>query len=193
MNLINIKNNGEFFYTTPDTSLNRDSKDYFCPDFADEFAVVCFYYVRIEKNAKAVTEKFANRYISGFGYGIKLEALGIGGSQNPYVEFMASALDNTTYISPILSKEQFAGIKPVLKIDNTDVAVNNGMLAEFVLNNYPKAVSNITNISTLRSGDIIIFESEPCNKQRTLITRGCAKNKEIMKISFGEIDITFNW
>lgn len=193
MNLITIKNNGEFFYTTPDTSLNRDSKDYFCPEYADEFAVVCFYYVRIEKNAKAVTEKYANRYISGFGYGIKMEAVNIGGKDNPYRYSMASALDNTIYISRCITQEEFAGLRPDLKINNINIKQNNIIPVESVINSYQKVIANITNISTLRSGDIILFEADTKNNHRHCIKRDKKREESNSNISFGDIDITINW
>lgn len=194
MNLITVKSNGEFFYMTPDTSLNRDSKDYFCPEFVNELAVVCFYYVRIEKNAKAVAERYAERYVSGFGYGIKLKACNLRGELNPYKEFMASALDNTTYISPCLQKDDFVSIQPALTINNAQIETANKESIEMVINGYPKAVANITSISTLRSGDIIIFDTDFCNTQKTYLKRdGQNQQVEDSKISFGDIDITVYW
>lgn len=193
MNLITIKDNGEFFYTTPDTSLNRDSKDYFCPESIDKFAVVCFYYVRIEKNAKAVTEKYANRYISGFGYGIKMEAVNIGGEDNPYMYSMSSALDNTAYISPCITQEEFTGLKPNFKIDNIDIAPNDIISAGSVISSYQKVIANITSISTLRSGDIILFEADTKDNHKHFIKRDKKQEGCYSKISFGDIKITINW
>ena len=193
MNLITIKDNGKFFYMTPDTSLNRDSNDYFCPEFVDEFTVVCFYYVRIEKNAKAVEEKFASRYISGFGYGIKLEAYNLRGEPNPFGEFMSSALDNTVYISPRISQEEFGSVKPTLKIDNTGIELCNGNAIEEIMSNYQKVIANITSISTLRSGDIILFEQNYYNTKRVCIAKKPGLLDDSTKISFGDIGITLNW
>lgn len=194
MNLITVKSNGEFFYMTPDTSLNRDSKDYFCPEFVEEFAVVCFCYVRIEKNAKAVAERYAERYISGFGYGIKLKALNLRGEFNPYKDFMTSALDNTTYISPCLRQDDFASIQPSLTIDGTHIEKVDCKTVERVINDYPKAIANITSVSTLRSGDIIIFETDLYNTQKAYLKRDKSNTQaESSKISFGEIDVTVYW
>ncbi len=192
MNLITVKNNGKFFYTTPDTSLNRDSKDYFCPESIDEFAVVCFYYVRIEKNAKAIAEKYANRYISGFGYGIKIEAVNIGGEDNPYMYSMSSALDNTAYISPCVTQEEFTGLKPDLKIDDY-IEPSIIISAESVIKSYPKVIANITSISTLRSGDIILFEADTKVSHKHFIKRDKKQEGCSSKISFGDIKITINW
>lgn len=192
MNLITVKNNGKFFYTTPDTSLNRDSKDYFCPESIDEFAVVCFYYVRIEKNAKAIAEKYANRYISGFGYGIKMEAVNIGGEDNPYMYSMSSALDNTAYISPCVTQEEFTGLKPDLKIDDY-IEPSIIISAESVIKSYPKVIANITSISTLRSGDIILFEADTKVSHKHFIKRDKKQEGCSSKISFGDIKITINW
>jgi len=196
VNLVTIEGNGESFFMTPDTSINRDGKDYFCPEFADEFAVACFLYVRIAKNAKSVGERYAARYISGFGYGIRLEACNMGGNGVQYGDFLSVALDNTAYISPLLTQEEFVSIQPSLKIGNTNIGAIDQSDITKVLNDYQKVIANITRVSTLRSGDIILFETDLYNGEKPRLHR-CESNMAPngnagIEITFGEIDIRFN-
>ncbi len=196
VNLVTIKGNGESFFMTPDTSINRDGKDYFCPEFADEFAAACFLYVRIAKNAKSVGEKYAARYISGFGYGVRLEACNIPDNGAQYRDFISVAFDNTAYISPLFTQEEFVSIRPTLKIGNTNMgAIDQSDIAK-VIDDYQKVIANITRISTLRSGDMLLFETDVYNREKPCLSRCISnmgtKGNAIIEITFGDIDIRFN-
>ena len=49
MNIITVPYGSENFYCRPDTSLNRDSNDYFCPDGVTELAASVFIYAKAIK------------------------------------------------------------------------------------------------------------------------------------------------
>ena len=75
MNIITIPYSSGNFYVRPDTSLNRDSNDYFCPEEVTELAAAVFIYAKAIKAGKCVSAKFAGRYYSSIGKGVQLVSL----------------------------------------------------------------------------------------------------------------------
>lgn len=99
MNIFTIPYSGKGFYVRPDTSLNKDSNDYFCPDTVTELAAAVFIYARAIKAGKSVSSKFAPRYYNVIGTGIHLSAPGLVEEGNPASWWLANSLDNSTFIS----------------------------------------------------------------------------------------------
>lgn len=97
MNIITVPYGSKGFYVRPDTSLNKDSNDYFCPEEITGLAAAVFIYARAAKAGKCVASKFAGRYYSVVGKGIHLSApeLEAGSPENWW---MAHSLDSSTFI-----------------------------------------------------------------------------------------------
>jgi len=71
MNIIVVRADGSF-YTRPDTTLERDSKDFYLPDDLSKVTSRTCTYVKIIKAGKAVPERFASRYFDSVGRGVLL-------------------------------------------------------------------------------------------------------------------------
>lgn len=71
MNIIVVRPDGTF-YTRPDTTLERDPKDFYLPDDLSSVTAQPCTYVRIIKAGKAVPERFATRYFDAVGRGVLL-------------------------------------------------------------------------------------------------------------------------
>ena len=99
MNIITVPYNSKGYFVRPDTSLNKDSNDYFCPDNITELAVASFIFVRASKAGKSVSAKFASRYYTTYGTGFRLWAPGMIDSSAPESWWMANSLDNSTFIT----------------------------------------------------------------------------------------------
>ena len=56
----------------PDTTLNHDNSDYYCPEGVTALRAVPCIYTHIDKAAKCVAERFAGRYFSKFAFGCLL-------------------------------------------------------------------------------------------------------------------------
>jgi hypothetical protein len=133
--IIQSYNNGNKFYLKPDTSLNRDCNNYFCPETIGSLSVSPFIYIRIERAGKSILEKFAERYYKSGGYGISLKAVSYTTGENTQRE-MSNLLDNSTFLSPIVT------------------GINN--LERSLFNN---ALAVISNYISVRTGDIIAIET----------------------------------
>lgn len=98
MNIITVPYGSKGFYSRPDTSLNRDSNDYFCPDGITALAAAVFIYARATKAGKSVAAKFAQRYYTAIGTGIHLSAPGLVCGFSPESWWLAHSLDNSTFL-----------------------------------------------------------------------------------------------
>ena len=69
MNIIVVKADGSF-YTRPDTTLEREPKDFYIPDDISSATARTCTYIKIIKAGKAVPKAFAHRYFDALGKGI---------------------------------------------------------------------------------------------------------------------------
>ncbi len=140
MNIITVPYGSEDFYSRPDTSLNRDSNDYFCPEQVTELAASVFIYAKAIKAGKCVSAKFAGRYYSVIGKGIQLIANNlIGNTQCSW--WTAHSLDNSTFIT---EAEKEASTVPQEYIEKINAAFE-----------------KISQLVSFRTGDYIAVGIEP--------------------------------
>lgn len=104
MNIITVPYGSKGFYARPDTSLNRDSNDYFCPEEATELAAAVFIYAKAAKAGKCVASKFAGRYYCVVGKGIHLSAPSFNDG-TPEGWWTANSLDSSTFITEEMPAE----------------------------------------------------------------------------------------
>ncbi len=99
MNIFTIPYGSKGFYCRPDTSLNKDSNDYFCPDSITELAAAVFIYARAAKAGKSVAAKFAPRYYNIVGKGVHFTAPQMINNDSPETWWTAHSLDNSTFLT----------------------------------------------------------------------------------------------
>ena len=110
------------FYVRPDTSLNRDSNDYFCPEEVTELAAAVFIYAKAIKAGKCVSAKFAGRYYNSIGKGVQLVANNLIGD-DPCNWWMAHSLDNTTFITSAEQPENMQMHRQHIKINEIFLSI----------------------------------------------------------------------
>ena len=98
MNIFTIPYGSKSFYCRPDTSLNKDSNDYFCPDSLTALAAAVFIYARAAKAGKSVAAKFAPRYYNIVGKGVHFSAPQMICNDAPETWWTAHSLDNSTFL-----------------------------------------------------------------------------------------------
>ncbi len=151
MNIFTIPYGSKGFYARPDTSLNRDSNDYFCPDSVTELAAAVFIFAKAAKAGKCVASKFAGRYYTVVGRGVHLIAPELMDG-TPEGWWLANSLDSTTFIT----EESNAADAAPEEIQ----AINN-------------AFERISGQVSFRTGDIIAIEIG----ERTVIPQGTPSYK----------------
>jgi len=132
MNIIVVRADGTF-YTRPDTTLERDPKDFYLPDDLSRVTARNCTYIKIIKAGKAVPERFAARYFDAVGRGVLL-----------YCSSEAPAVPELPYID--YSSYFFEPCTPV----------NNCLPGE--VSHLCKEIERITRHISVRFADIIAFE-----------------------------------
>lgn len=130
MNITVVRQDGTFT-TRPDTTLERESLDFYLPDGFTAARVRGCTFIRIIKAGKAVSTKFAERYFDSFGRGWLLECLTPEGESVDLVDG-SSFLPQEMQPSSLLPQEQTETVKT--------------------------AISRISRWVSVRIGDIIAFE-----------------------------------
>lgn len=138
MNIIIKKyDNDRLFYLKPDTSLNRDCNDYFCPETIKQLSVTPFIFTRINKAGKSIQDKFTERYYNAAGYGLSIGIVSYK-TNEPADPQMINLLDNSTYLSNL----------------SPEISEENRL-------QFSTAISQISKYVSLRSGDIVAVETGP--------------------------------
>ncbi|MBR5735590.1 MAG: hypothetical protein IKX60_02195 [Bacteroidales bacterium] len=73
MNIAVLRSSGKYCFR-PDTTLNREARDYYLPDGVEAVILTPCIYSRVVKAGKCISVKFAGRYVDNFGFGVLLDA-----------------------------------------------------------------------------------------------------------------------
>ncbi len=145
MNIIINTYGSRAYFIKPGASLNSGGNDYFCPGEINSITAVPFIWVRAEKSGKCVNEKFAPKYYTKGGYGVRLIVNSLI-NESPESWYIANSLDNSTYLSsPIELKDHSSeDFSPINKI-----------------------IENISKYTSFNTGDIIAYDLMPVNEAIT--------------------------
>jgi 2-keto-4-pentenoate hydratase/2-oxohepta-3-ene-1,7-dioic acid hydratase in catechol pathway len=143
-------------FMKPETSLLRDNKPFFLPDFSSQIDYETEIVLRISKMGKNVSEKFADRYYDAIGLGIDFTARDL---QN---EFKANgtpwelckAFDNSAPISQFLPKENFNLSNLNFSLNINGETVQRGNTKDMIFSP-EKIISFVSRFFTLKTGDLI--------------------------------------
>ena len=153
------------FYFKPDTTLNRDYTNLYLPHFIKRVEAKELFYIRIDRAGKGIAERYASRYFSKGNYALSI-------SIAPDI-FPNSAPSATQSAAPSATPSQAAcgtpNATPSAAIINGSVANSidysfYSMPAEKVedpqlIEQFCKYIAQITEIISLRTGDIIAIET----------------------------------
>ena len=145
------------FYFKPDTTLNRDYTNLYLPHFIKRVEAKELFYTRIDRAGKGIAERYASRYFSKGNYALSISIApdifpNAAPSQAPSAT--PSAAPNTTPSAAIINRSVANSIDysfysmPAEKIEDPQ------LIEEFC-----KYIAQITEIISLRTGDIIAIET----------------------------------
>lgn len=134
MNLIIFKSDGSY-YVRPDTTLEREARDFYIPHGCSEVCGCRCFYTRIIKAGKAVSEKFAARYFDSVGEGCLLYCDG-----EPWT-------DNSSLLKPEMRPLQANAAAVAGQPSDTELAAR-----------LTEALVAVTARTSVRIGDLLILE-----------------------------------
>ncbi|MCK9625933.1 MAG: hypothetical protein M0R23_05670 [Bacteroidales bacterium] len=178
MNIIVVPYNSDYYYIRPDTTLEKESKDYYCPDSISHISAAPCIYIKIIKAGKTVNNKFASRYFGLYGFGVFLYGENLI-CKNPLSFSVASSCDYTSILPTKMynfSTIEEYSFEFIINGENYSTFYANDFFVKFV----HEQISKISSMISLRIGDFIAFElSEkiPVQKDSTLLGK---KNQDLL-------------
>ena len=157
------------FYFKPDTTLNRDYTNLYLPHFIKRVAATELFYIRIDRAGKGIAERYASRYFSKGNYALSISiAPDIFPNATPS-QAPSAAPSATPSQAASAMPSQAASATPSAAIINRSVANSidysfYSMPAEKIedpqlIEEFCKYIAQITEIISLRTGDIIAIET----------------------------------
>ena len=138
------------FYFKPDTTLNRDYTNLYLPHFIKRVEAKELFYTRIDRAGKGIAERYASRYFTKGNY-----ALSISIAPDIFPNAAPSATPSQAPCAAIINRSVANSIDysfysmPAEKIEDPQL-----------IEQFCKYIAQITEIISLRTGDIIAIETE---------------------------------
>lgn len=157
------------FYFKPDTTLNRDYTNLYLPHFIKRVEAKELFYTRIDRAGKGIAERYASRYFTKGNYALSISiAPDIFPNAAPSATPSQAASATPSQASSAMPS-QAASATPSAAIINRSVANSidysfYSMPAEKIedsqlIEEFCKYIAQITEIISLRTGDIIAIET----------------------------------
>lgn len=144
-------------FLKPDTAVLKDNKPFYIPDFSSDIHYELEVVLKICREGKHISEKFAHKYYEELGLGIDFTARDIQTAHKakglPWE--LAKAFDHSAAISNFVPKTQIGDIYNLpfeLKINGeTRQSGNTG----HILFSFEKIIAFVSRYITLKKGDLI--------------------------------------
>ncbi|MEQ7799099.1 fumarylacetoacetate hydrolase family protein [Pedobacter sp. ASV1-7] len=144
-------------FLKPDTALLKDNKPFYIPDFSSDIHYELEVVLKICKEGKHISEKFAHKYYEEVGLGIDFTARDIQTAHKakglPWE--LAKAFDHSAAISNFIPKTEIENLYDLpfeLKINNETRQNGN---TRNILFSFEKIISFVSQYITLKKGDLI--------------------------------------
>lgn len=158
MNIIVKPYGRQLCYCRPDTTWERENKDYYVPECVDVIYWTPILFARVSKAGKCIKDKFVSRYYDAVGFGILLYC-------NDDETAYSSCLDHTSILpmplyNPVVLENE--SNKFVFSMNNADECVVMGKVTLM-----EEAICLASGRTSLRIGDMVAVEL----KERHMLRR----------------------
>jgi 2-keto-4-pentenoate hydratase/2-oxohepta-3-ene-1,7-dioic acid hydratase in catechol pathway len=144
-------------FMKPDTALLKDNKPFYHPDFSNDIHHEIEIVIKISKEGKHISEKFAGNYFEEIALGVDFTARDI---QSIHKEKglpweLAKAFDGSAPVSRFLPKAQFADLHNLnfkLNVNEQTRQLGN---TSFMLFSFDYIIAFVSQYITLKKGDLI--------------------------------------
>lgn len=191
MNIIVKTYGSSLCYCRPDTTWERENKDFYSPECVKELHWAPIVFARISKAGKCIGGKFASRYYDAFNFGALLYCHTSGSSDIAFT----SCADHTSLLpapmyNPVVMESE-ENIFEVRKngeniFSSRDIAIE-ASLKELI----EEAICTASQLTTLRIGDFIAVELAPvslmaasCDGEASLKATYCENELFDIKLIF---------
>lgn len=144
-------------FSKPESSLNRDGKPFFVPDFAERFDYETEIVVKINKLGKNIAERFAYRYYDELTVGIDFTARDL---QEKLKEKglpwdICKGFDGAAAIGEFVNKSELPDIQNLnFRLDVDGQTAQTGWTGDMIFT-IDQIISYVSKFFTLKTGDLI--------------------------------------
>ncbi len=157
MNIV-IKREEGGIYCRPDTTLERENRDFYCPDEMGGLSYSPVIFARISKTGKWISSKFVDRYYDSVGFGILLyDRCLLDGSIDSIAS--SSCYDHSSLLPQESVKKEDLANGRVQMFKNSDSIYRS--ITEEKAERLEKAICEVSAKVSLRIGDIVALELSP--------------------------------
>jgi acylpyruvate hydrolase len=150
-------------FMKPDTALLRENKPFYHPPFSEDIHHEIELVLKISKEGKSISEKFAANYFEEIALGIDFTARDI---QNRHKEKglpweLAKSFDNSAPVSNFLPKQDFVDLYNLdLRLDVNGQTRQQGNTKDLLFP-FEKLIAFVSGYITLKKGDLIFTGTPP--------------------------------
>ncbi|MEL6624546.1 MAG: fumarylacetoacetate hydrolase family protein [Bacteroidota bacterium] len=141
----------------PDTSVLRENKDFYYPEFTRDLHFECELVLRIAREGKYIQEDFVRGYIDGVGLGIDLTARDVQkeAKEKGWPWTLAKGFNHSAPVSDFLPLDDFSDFQDInftchINGEQRQVGYTGDMIFSVT-----KLVAYITQFITVKKGDLI--------------------------------------
>ncbi len=180
MNIIARPFGSRYCYCRPDTTWERENRDFYSPECVNEILWTPIVFARMSKAGKCIGNKFVQRYYDSVGCGVLLYCEGQD------IAF-TSCLDHTSILpSATFDPTRFE------EASNTFEIIANGIKDSIRIDGNIKAlleetICQASQLTSLRTGDFVAIELDEC---KSIATRN--EGKGAIRGSFHDMEL-FNF
>ena len=144
-------------YVRPDTTWERENRDFYSPECVNEYHWTPVVFARVSKAGKFVSPKFVSRYYDGFSFGALLY---IGGVDKA----CGSCADHTSILPlPLYNPVVFEAEGNALEICKNDEVIFSLETPANLLQAAEEAICKASQLTSLRIGDYVAVELAPAS------------------------------
>ncbi len=155
--LNNPKPSSPIIFLKPETALLRPNEDFYHPSFSKDIHFEAEIVVKINKEGKNVSEKFASKYYSEIGVGIDFTARDVQNELKakglPWE--LSKAFNGSAAVSNFVSASEFENIQNInFSLNQNNVEKQNGNTKDMLFS-IDYIISFVSQYFTLKKGDLI--------------------------------------
>jgi 2-keto-4-pentenoate hydratase/2-oxohepta-3-ene-1,7-dioic acid hydratase in catechol pathway len=145
------------FFLKPDSSILKNNKPFFLPDFSDEIHYEAEIVIRICKLGKAIEEKFAHRYYDAVTLGIDITARDLQRRQSERGEpwEICKSFDGSAPLGKFLLVSELGNIHDLhFRLEKNGETVQQSSTADLIFG-IDTIIAYVSRFFTLKTGDLI--------------------------------------
>lgn len=149
MNIIVKPQGSDLCYCRPDTTWERENRDFYVPDGVDSLYWAPVIFVRISKAGKCINPKFASRYYDAFNFGMLMY------TGDEAVAFTSCADHTSILPSPLYNVVVMEGEENVFKVEKGEETIFSACPDKAKVE---EAICRASGLTSVRIGDFVAVE-----------------------------------